>query len=129
AEGETTVRIHNTTTRKIISSTFQVRNGRAEVEGDLEIPGVGGAGSPIRLDFLEPGGATTGRLLPTSKPVETLTVPDVGPIEVSMVDAANACVFVEAKSLGLSGIEMPEELDANQRVLGILASIREHAPI
>jgi 2-methylaconitate cis-trans-isomerase PrpF len=129
ADGEMTVRIHNTNTKKIICSTFQVRNGVAVVEGDLEIPGVAGTGSPIRLDFLDPGGATTGRLLPTRKPVDTLTIPDVGPVEVSMVDAANACVFVAARSLGLSGTELPDELDANQRVLDILASIRAHASV
>ncbi len=129
ADGEVTVRIHNTNTKKIICSTFEVRNGRARVEGDLEIPGVAGAGSPIRLDFLEPGGATTGRLLPTSNPVDTLTIPEIGPVEVSMVDAANACVFVSAGFLGLTGTELPDELDANPRVLAILAAIRERASI
>jgi hypothetical protein len=129
ADGEATVRVHNTNTKKIICNTFQVRNGRAVFEGDLEIPGVAGAGSPIRLDFLDPGGATTGRLLPTGRPVDTLTIPELGPVEVSLIDAANACVFVSAGSLGLAGTELPEELDANQRALAILASIREHASI
>jgi 2-methylaconitate isomerase len=128
-DGETTVRIHNTNTKKIICGTFRVRNGRAAVEGELEIPGVAGAGSPVRLDFLDPGGATTGRLLPTNKPIDTLPIPDVGPVEVSMVDAANACVFVDAGSLGLTGTEMPDEIEANQRVLSTLASIREQASI
>ncbi|HEY7297338.1 MAG TPA: PrpF domain-containing protein [Xanthobacteraceae bacterium] len=128
-DGEVTVRVHNTNTKKIICNTFQVRNGRAVVDGDLEIPGVAGAGSPIRLDFLDPGGATTGSLLPTGKPVDILTVPELGRIEVSMIDAANACVFVSAGSLGLTGTELPEELDGNERALGILAGIREHASI
>jgi hypothetical protein len=129
ADGEITVRIHNTNTKKIICSTFRVRDGQAVVDGDLEIPGVAGAGSPIRLDFLEPGGATTGQLLPTGKAVDSLTIPDVGPVEVSMVDAANACVFIEAGTLGLTGTEMPDEIDANPRLLRTLASIREHASI
>src|SRR5262249_43521512 len=128
-DGEVTVRIHNTNTKKIICSTFQVRNKHAVVEGDLEIPGVAGTGSPIRLDFLDPGGATTGRLLPTANPVDTLTIPQIGPIEVSMVDAANACAFVAASSLGLAGTELPDELEANQRVLKLLALIREHASV
>ena len=129
ADGDATVRIHNTNTKKIICGTFAVRNGRAVVEGDLEIPGVAGKGSPIRLDFLDPGGATTGRLLPTGKPVDTLTIPGLGAIEVSMVDAANACVFVSAATLGLSGRELPEEIEANARLLVLLASIREHASV
>jgi 2-methylaconitate cis-trans-isomerase PrpF len=128
-DGQVSVRIHDTNTKKIICSSFEVRNGRAVVEGDLEIPGVAGAGSPIRLDFLDPGGATTGRLLPTTKPVDTLSIPEIGQIEVSMVDAANACAFVSARSLGLTGTELPDELDANARVLQLFASIREHASI
>jgi 2-methylaconitate cis-trans-isomerase PrpF len=127
ADGEMTVRIYNTNTKKIICSTFQVHEGRAVVEGDLEIPGVAGAGSPIRLDFLDPGGATTGRLLPTANPVDILTVAGIGPVEVSMVDAANACAFVAASALGLKGTELPDELEANQRVLGLFAAVREHA--
>ena len=55
------VRIFNTNTRKIIRSTFPLMQGRAATEGTLAIPGVAGTGAPVRLDFLAPGGATTGR--------------------------------------------------------------------
>ncbi len=129
ADGDATVRIHNTNTRKIILGTFPVRGGRAAVEGDLRIPGVAGAGAPVRLDFLDPGGASTGRLLPTGRALDALDIPGLGRIEVSMVDAANACVFVDAAALGLAGTEMPEALDANVAVLARLAAIREHASV
>ena len=128
-EGEMCVRIHNTNTRKIINSTFRVRDGRALVEGELEIPGVAGTGAPVRLDFLEPGGAVTGKLLPTGKPRDVLQVPGVGAIEVSMVDAANPCVFLSAESLGLTGTEMPEALDRNRDLLERIAAIRCHASV
>ena len=95
----TTVRIFNTNTKKIVHSTFGVIDGRAATDGDMAIPGVAGTGAPVRLDFLTPGGATTGSLLPTGNVVDELTVPDVGAIQVSMVDAANACVFVRAADL------------------------------
>lgn len=128
-DGEAIVRVHNTNTRKIIHATFQVRNGRAVVDGDLRIPGVSGSGAPIRLDFLEPGGASTGRLLPTGRQLENLDVAGVGNVEVSMVDAANACVFVAAAALALRGTEMPEELDADTALLEKLAAIRRRASI
>src|SRR6185503_1183493 len=83
------VRIFNTNTQKIIRSTFPLDDGRAATDGDLTIPGVAGTGAPVRLDFLAPGGATTGRLLPTGHAIDRLDVPGLGPIEVSMVDAAN----------------------------------------
>ena len=129
AEGEMTVRIHNTNTKKIINATFRVRDGRALVEGELEIPGVAGTGAPVRLDFLDPGGAVTGKLLPTGKPRDVLDIPGIGRIEVSMVDAANPCVFLDAKSLGLTGTEMPEALDRDRALLDRVATIRCHASV
>src|ERR1700710_125788 len=87
------VRIFNTNTSKIIRSTFPLEHGKAAVDGTMEIPGVAGTGAPVRLDFLTPGGAVTGKLLPTGHVVDRLQMPGLGAIEVSMVDAANPCVF------------------------------------
>ncbi|MGH6624149.1 MAG: 2-methylaconitate cis-trans isomerase PrpF family protein [Burkholderiaceae bacterium] len=128
-DGPVTLRIHNTNTRKIIHSTFEVRAGRPVEDGDLAIPGVGGAGAPIRLEFIEPGGAITGHLLPTGDVVDELDVDGVGRIDVSMIDAGNACAFVRAESLGLTGTETPEMLEKDVRVLEALLTIRAHASV
>lgn len=129
ADGTALVRIHNTNTRKIIHASFPVAGGASVEAGDLEIPGVHGTGAPVRLDFLDPGGATTGRLLPTGRVLDVLDVPGVGRIEVSLVDAANACVFVDAAALGLGGTELPDALDASAALLQRLADIRLHASV
>ena len=123
------VRIFNTNTRKLIRSTFPLQDGRAATDGDLAIPGVAGTGAPVRLDFLAPGGATTGKLLPTGAPLDRLDIPGFGAIEVSMVDAANACVFVRARDIGLTGRELPEELERNASVLEQLQLIRRAASV
>jgi hypothetical protein len=128
-DGEATVRIFNTNTRKILHSTFSVSDGRTAWQGDFEIPGVTGKGAAIRMDFIDPGGASTGKLLPTGNVKDLLEVAGVGKLEVSMVDAANACVFVAADSLGISGAEMPDELDHNPELLEKLAAIRLHASV
>jgi 2-methylaconitate isomerase len=122
--GEATVRIHNTNTRKLIVARFPLDGGRAAVDGEFALPGVAGTGAPVRLDFLEPGGAGTGRLLPTGNAADTLEVDGARGIEVSMVDAANPCVFVAAEAIGASGIEMPDELDADGALLRRLEAIR-----
>jgi hypothetical protein len=118
------VRVHNTNTKKIIWSRFPLEDGVAAVDGELAIPGVAGTGAPVKLEFREPGGATTGKLLPTGNVVDTLDVPGVGRIRVSMVDAANACVFARAADLGITGTELPDEIDANPQLLRKLAAIR-----
>jgi 2-methylaconitate isomerase len=123
------VRIYNTNTRKIIWARFAMDEGLAAVDGDLAIPGVSGTGAPVKLEFREPGGATTGKLLPTGRVADVLEVPGHGRFNVSMVDAANACCFVRADELGLMGTEMPEALDANTALLERLAAIRLSASI
>jgi 2-methylaconitate cis-trans-isomerase PrpF len=129
AGGETTVRIYNTNTRKLIHSTFAVQDNRAADAGGFAIPGVAGTGAPIRLDFVDPGGATTGKLLPSGNVADVLDLPGVGKVEVSMVDAANACVFVAAEALGLRGTELPDELERDAAAMARLAAIREHASV
>ena len=126
---EALVRVHNTNTSKVIHARFALEDGVSAVDGDLAIPGVSGTGSPVRLEFRDPGGATTGKLLPTGNIVDVLDVPGVGRIRASMVDAANACVFINAADLGLSGTEMPEVLDNAQEVLRKLGAIRTAASI
>jgi len=121
--GPTThVRIHNTNTKKVIVAHVPVKDGEAAVEGDFELPGVAGRGARIRLDFLDPGGAATGRLLPTGRVREV-----IGGVEASLVDATNPMVFVRAADVGLTGAERPEAIDADRALAARLEAIRVEA--
>lgn len=126
---EALVRVHNTNTKKLIWSRFPLDDGLSAVDGDLAIPGVAGSGAPVKLEFREPGGATTGKLLPTGNVADDLDVPGIGRVRVSMVDAANACVFALASDLGIKGTELPDEIDANPDLLKKLAAIRIAASV
>jgi 2-methylaconitate cis-trans-isomerase PrpF len=126
---EALVRIHNTNTKKIIHACFALDNGLAAVDGELAIPGVAGTGAPVRLEFRDPGGASTGKLLPTGNVIDILDVPGVGRIRASLVDAANACCFLDAADLGLTGTEMPDTLDTSTELLDKLSKIRIAASI
>jgi 2-methylaconitate cis-trans-isomerase PrpF len=129
AGDEAVVRIHNTNTQKIIRACFPVKDGKARVTGDFVLDGVAGSGAPIRLEFLDPGGACTGLLLPTGRALDVLDVPGLGPVEVSMIDAANPCVFVAADSLGMTGTELPDALEVDATCLGRLETIRRVASV
>lgn len=117
-----TVRIHNTNTRKRIVAHVPLEDGMAAVTGDFELPGVPGRGARITLDFLEPGGAVTGRLLPTGQPRDI-----VAGLEASLVDATNPVVFVRAHDLKLGGTEMPAVIDSDRALVARLLAIRAEA--
>ena len=129
AGDEARVRIYNTNTDKIIISRFRMDDGQAAVDGAFELPGVAGQGSPVALDFLRPGGARTGKLLPTGRPRDWLTLADGSSIEASMVDAANPCVFVRAADVGAEGNESPLAMDNDAALLARLEAIRQAASV
>lgn len=123
-EGENTIRIYQVNTDKIIHSTFQVKDGIAEVEGNYAIAGVAGTGAKVRLDYLSPGGSGTGKLLPTGNVVDEIIIEGHGAIKVSIVDAATPLIYVLAQDLGLTCAESPEELDAKKKQVEIIQTVR-----
>ena len=129
AGAEASVRIFNVNTGRIICSTFFLDQDQAAVDGDLALPGVAGRGSPVRLEFGEPGGGATGRLLPSGKVRDVLKLPGSGSISASMADAGNPCVFVLASDLGLTGTEMPQDLEQDTGIMQALEAIRCQASV
>lgn len=100
-EPETTVRIYNTNTDKIIHVTYPVRDGRALSNGDYRIPGVPGTGARLIVKFFEPSGSITGKLLPTGNVKDIIEVSGHGRFTVSIVDAGNPVVFLKPNEIGL----------------------------
>jgi len=125
----TTVRIWQVNTQKRIIAHVPTSGGLPEVEGDYAIDGVPGTGAMIILEFHDPGGSMTGRLLPTGNPADVLEVEGVGRLTVSLVDAANPVVFVNPQDLGLDGLEMPERVDGDHALLAKIEAIRAHAAV
>ena len=68
----TTVRVYNTNTKKLIHEHIPTPNGEITYEGDFSISGVPGTGSKIELEFLNPEGSFTGKLLPTGQTKDML---------------------------------------------------------
>ncbi|PRP82936.1 hypothetical protein PROFUN_06713 [Planoprotostelium fungivorum] len=126
-DGPITLRIHNTNTNKILHSRFFVRGGRAELLNGPEMTSIDGVpdfATKILLDFVNPGGARTGRLLPTGNVEDVLCG-----VRVSMVDAANPCVFVRGKDLGLPHLQRPEVLRRSAELIETLENVRRHAGV
>ena len=128
-EGVATVRVYNTNTGKTYHARFPVEDGAAGVSGGYELPGVSGSGAQITLEFMDPGGAATGKLLPSGNAVDTFEIEGVGRVEASMVDATNPMVFVRAGDIGLTGGEGPGLIDAQVEVMVNLEQIRAEAAV
>ena len=58
-----------------------------------------------------------------------LHVPGIGHIEVSIVDAANPLVFCRVGDFGLSGQELPEQIDTNPELLQRIGATRAAAGV
>lgn len=104
----TTVRIYNVNTKKRIIARVPVAGGRAAASGDYAINGVPGHGAQIDLEFEDPSGAVSGKLLPSGLPQQMIEAMGKA-YTVSIVDAANPIVFVKAEEFGLKGTELPAE--------------------
>ena len=121
----TVVRIFNTNTQKMIFARVPVKKGKVVSDGDYVIDGVPGTGARIDLSFFDPGGATTGRLLPTGNVVDEVLLDSGEKVPLTIVDAGNPTAFVRAEDIGLRGTELPAEFDQDERKKRILETIRE----
>lgn len=137
--GTATVRSFNTNTNKIIDTTFPIARTEYNVTPVLDLPqvsiaGVPGKASRIVMDFVSPGGARTGKLLPTGNPTNEIIVGDIQPqqpvfsddsmrIRVSLVDATNPTIFVDAHdlsaALGNTGTLQYDDNDVRRAVEAI----------
>lgn len=118
------VRIHNTNTGKIIHSSFPIVDGEAATSGEFSIDGVAGTAARVQLDFVDPAGSRTGKLLPTGQVRDTFDG-----IAATCIDVSNPCVFVRAAELGVPGNIRPDEITVHPDLLPRLDSIRRQAGV
>ncbi len=131
ADGEMTLaRVFNTNLGRIYHAHIPTTpDGKFDEIGDFSIPGVSGTGSKIGLDYLEPGGASTGSLLPTGSVVDTIKVGGRGDYEVSCIDSSTACVFVAADRFALDGSETVTAIESDRAIMDTLEDLRRAAAV
>jgi len=128
-DGEVRLRVYQTNTNKIYQARFAVKDGMAVEDGAFEMPGVGGTGAKITLDYLDPGGAVTGALLPSGRISDHVELDGLGRVEVSLVDATNAVVFLDAAALGCQATEDPAALDADAAFMSRMDEARRKGAV
>lgn len=122
----TTVRMLNRNTNKYINVTVPIdpETRTFAQEGDCAIAGVDGTAAELKVNFLNPAGAKTGKLLPTGNVLDVLDIPGFGQIEATILDVSNPMVLVRAEDIGMTGTELPEEINSNAGVCELLEKIR-----
>lgn len=125
-EPVTTVRMLNKNTDKYINVDVPIDSETHTFaqDGDCEIAGVDGTAAELKVDFLNPAGAKTGKLLPTGNVMDVLDIPGFGKIEATIIDVSNPIVLVRAEDIGMKGTELPAEINANKMVMELLEKIR-----
>ncbi len=128
-EPTTKVRLFNTNTSRIVIVEIPVENNEIQYDGEFKIDGVPGTSPKIMLNFLNSGGPFTGKTLPTYNPIDTIFLPDGQKFTISIIDSVNPVVFIKAEEVGATGLELPDEINNNHKLLNILEQIRVEAGV
>ncbi|WP_338597249.1 4-oxalomesaconate tautomerase [Saccharopolyspora sp. SCSIO 74807] len=95
-----------------------------EYAGAARIDGVPGGAAPIEVGFLDTAGSVAGALLPTGNVRDTVEIPGLGPVDVTLIDNGQPLVIVEAARLGRTGYEPPAEIDGDDDLKDEVEALR-----
>jgi 2-methylaconitate cis-trans-isomerase PrpF len=127
-EPMTCVRIWQQQVGQRIDAWIPVRDGMPLEAGVFREDGVPFPAAEVRLDLYPPQDSQSGLpMLLTGQVLDTLTVPGVGALSVTMVSSGSPTLFVLATELGLTGRESPDEVNGNRRLLKRLEQVTVEA--
>jgi len=118
----TTLRVLTRNTGTLCDVEVQTPGGRIEYAGDARIDGVPGTAAPINISFLDTQGSVCGSLFPTGRLIDRF-----GGVEVTCIDNGMPVVILSAESLGATGYETRDELNANAELKARLETVRLEA--
>ncbi|HEY5439296.1 MAG TPA: PrpF domain-containing protein, partial [Acidimicrobiales bacterium] len=115
----TSVRIWMENTRSLAVATVQTPDGHVRYDGTTHIDGVPGEHAPVAIEFLDIAGSSCGSLLPTGHPSD-----EINGVRVTCIDNGMPVVCLAADSVGLTGYELPAEIEANDEVCTFVEALR-----
>ena len=116
---ETVVRVRMLNSGGLCHLLMQTPDGSLQVGGDTAIDGVPGTAAPVVCSYQNIAGSACGALLPTGNALDV-----VEGVEVTCVDNGMPVVVLRAADFGLTGLESPEELDADAALKTRLEALR-----
>jgi probable AcnD-accessory protein PrpF len=143
--GVAAIRLWQAGIQKKIVAHVPMQDGQLVEMGDFGLDGVAFPSAEIRLDFLDPGadaadtaaitgqGAAAGSagtgLFPTGRRIDELSVPGMGTVKATLINAGNPTVFIHAQTLGLCGTELPADVNNRPDLLEQCEAIRSCAAV
>jgi probable AcnD-accessory protein PrpF len=132
-DGVATVRIWQANIHAKIIAHVPMKDGAVVEEGNFELDGVTFPAAEIRIEFLDPGGVAqsdgTDGMFPTGNVTDSVDVPGYGTYRLTLINAGNPAIFVNAEDLGLRGNEMQDDINGDAGLLAKCEAIRAHAAV
>lgn len=129
ADGMAVVRIWQANVGKKMAVHIPMQGGQPVELGDFTLDGVTFPASKLRVDFIDPAADDEGGLFPTGQLIETVDVPGVGAIEVTMINAGNPHIIMSPAHLGITGSELPDDLNKDKELLEKCEQIRSYCTV
>ena len=131
SDGVFPVRVWQANIGKTIVVHVPITDGQVQETGDFELDGVTFPAAEIVLEFIDPADEGEGgsAIFPTGQSVDTLEVPGVGTLQVTMMNAGIPTIFVNAKDIGYTGAELQGDINGDAKALAMFEAIRAHGAV
>lgn len=126
--GVCTVRIWQKNISKTIIAQVPIQNGEVQETGDFELDGVTFPAAEVPVQFISPV-EPSAAMFPTGNIVDELVVPNIGTFQVTMISAGIPTIFLNAKDLGYSGVELQEAINGDETALKRFETIRAYGAV
>jgi probable AcnD-accessory protein PrpF len=122
--GTAVIRIWQANIEKTIIAHVPIANGEVQETGGFELDGVTFPAAEVLLEFLDPADSGDGAMFPTGELIDTLDVPGLGSFEATLINAGIPTIFLRAEALGLTGLELQDDINNDADRLTQFETIR-----
>jgi len=122
--GTAVIRIWQANIEKTIIAHVPIVNGEVQETGGFELDGVTFPAAEVLLEFMDPADSGDGAMFPTGELIDTLDVPDLGSLEATLINAGIPTIFLRAEALGLTGLELQDDINNDADRLTQFETIR-----
>ncbi|WP_421684347.1 2-methylaconitate cis-trans isomerase PrpF [Stutzerimonas urumqiensis] len=127
ANGHCTVRIWQANIGKTIVAHVPITDGHVQETGGFELDGVTFPAAEVQIEFIDPadeGEGGGGAMFPTGNLIDTLSIPELGPVQATLINAGIPTIFVNAADIGYRGTELQDDINGDVAALALFESIR-----